>query len=153
MSGNRKISIGGASGYWGESAMATPQLLEAGDVDYIVYDYLAEITMSILARARAKDPAKGYATDFIDFVMRPHLPLIAQKGVKIIANAGGVNPQGCADALHKLIGEYGLDLKVAVVMGDDLLERKEELAQQRPAEMFTGADFPDPKKLPASMPI
>jgi len=91
---NKTIRIGGASGYWGESAMATPQLLGAGSLDYIVYDYLAEITMSILARAKAKDPAKGYATDFVDYVMKPFLPMIAESGVKIIANAGGVNPQG-----------------------------------------------------------
>ena len=102
------IKIGGASGYWGESAMATPQLLASGGLDYIVYDYLAEITMSIMARMKMKDPVKGYATDFIDFVMKPFLPQIAASGVKIIANAGGVNPQACGEAVRDLIKEKGL---------------------------------------------
>ena len=71
--------------------MATPQLLQAGGLDYLVYDYLAEITMSIMARAKAKDPNKGYATDFVDFVIRLFADQITKKGVKIIANAGGTN--------------------------------------------------------------
>lgn len=139
---NRKIKIGGASGYWGESAMATPQLLGAGGLDYIVYDYLAEITMSILARAKAKDPAKGYATDFVDYVMKPFLPMIASSGVKIIANAGGVNPQGCADAVRALIAERGLDLKVGVVTGDDFMGNKEVIAAKGLTDMFSGAPCP-----------
>ena len=67
------IRIGGASGYWGDSGMATPQFLKAGGIDYIVYDYLAEITMSIMARARAKDPNAGYARDFVSVVMKQNL--------------------------------------------------------------------------------
>ena len=108
---SKTITIGGASGYWGESAMATPQLLAHPKLDYLVYDYLAEITMSIMARAKAKDPSKGYATDFIDYVMKPFLPMIAAKGVKVIANAGGVNPQSCGALVRELIKEKGLDLK------------------------------------------
>lgn len=146
-SARKTIRIGGASGYWGESAMATPQLLAAGDIDYIVYDYLAEITMSIMARARAKDPAAGYATDFIDAVLKPNLKEIARQGVKIIANAGGVNPQGCAEAARARVKEQGLDLKVAVIEGDDLMNRRDEFAARAPKEMFTGADFPDKDKI------
>lgn len=140
------IRIGGASGYWGESAMATPQLL-AGNVDVLVYDYLAEITMSLLARARMKNPERGYATDFVTAAMRPHLAQIADKGAKVISNAGGVNPQACGKALRVLIDEAGLDLKVAVVEGDDLLERRGELAEAGPKEMFSGADFPHPMSI------
>ncbi|MCY4064899.1 MAG: acyclic terpene utilization AtuA family protein, partial [Rhodospirillaceae bacterium] len=109
------VRIGGASGYWGESAMATPQLLADRSVDFLVYDYLAEITMSILARARARDPAMGYATDFISAVLKPNIREIAAQGVKVVSNAGGVNPDACADAARAVIAEAGLDLKVGVV--------------------------------------
>ena len=136
------IRIGGASGYWGESAMATPQLLKAGGLDYIVFDYLAEITMSIMARAQAKDPNAGYATDFISAVLTPHIEEIARQGVKIIANAGGVNPEACGAAARALIKDKGLDLKVAVVSGDNLTGRKSDIAKDAPVEMFTGEAFP-----------
>jgi len=69
----KTVRIGGASGYWGESAIATPQLLKSAGLDYLVYDYLAEITMSIMARARASDPAWGFATDFVSAVLQPNL--------------------------------------------------------------------------------
>ncbi len=142
MTARKTIKIGGASGYWGESAMATPQLLKAGGLDYIVFDYLAEITMSIMARARAKDPSAGYAADFISAVMKPNLAEIARQGVRIIANAGGVNPEGCAAAVRALVKEAGLALKVGVIAGDDLMARKEEIAAAAPKEMFTSADLP-----------
>ncbi len=144
---SKTIHIGGASGYWGESAMATPQLLTHPDLDYLVYDYLAEITMSIMARAKAKDPAKGFATDFIDFVMKPFLPMIAAKGVKVIANAGGVNPQSCGALVRELIKDKGLGLKVAVITGDNLLGRKEEIASSDAKDMFSGSDMPGAEKI------
>ena len=144
---DKVIKIGGASGYWGESAMATPQLLAAGELDYLVYDYLAEITMSIMARSKAKDPAKGYATDFIDFVMKPFLPQIAASGVKLIANAGGVNPENCGEAVRELIKEKGLDLKVAVITGDDFMKNKDKIAKEGLVDMFSGAPFPDVDKI------
>jgi hypothetical protein len=143
---NKSTRIGGASGYWGESAMATPQLLGAG-VDYLVYDYLAEITMSIMARAHAKDPAAGYAGDFISAVLKPHARAIAAHGVKVIANAGGVNPAACGEAARALIKEQGLDLKVAVITGDNLLAELVAIAAEAPTEMFTGAVFPDKEKI------
>ncbi len=127
--------------------MATPQLLKSGGLDYLVYDYLAEITMSIMARARAKDPTKGYATDFIDFVLRPNLAQIAKSGTKIIANAGGVNPQSCGEAVRALIKEKGLDLKVAIITGDDLSADKSEIANSAPLDMFNGAALPAPEMI------
>ena len=141
------IRIGGASGFWGDAAMATPQLLAEGGLDYIVYDYLAEITMSIMARARAKAPDMGYATDFVSLTLKPNLRLIAKQGVKIISNAGGVNPNACAAAVRALIEEQGLDLKVATVTGDDLLDRKEELVGAGHTEMFSGEAFPEVERL------
>lgn len=142
------IRIGGASGYWGDASLATPQLLGAGNLDYIVYDYLAEITMSIMARARAADADKGYAIDFVSAAMGPNLTNIAEQGVKVIANAGGVNPQACAVALRELITAKGLELKVATVTGDDILDRVAEFADSE--EMFSGESFP-PANQVASM--
>ena len=141
----KTIRIGGASGYWGESMMATPQLLQVEGMDYLVYDFLAEITMSILARARAAKPEMGYATDFISGVLKPNLREIADKKVKILTNAGGVNPEACGAAARALIKEAGLDLKVAVVTGDDLLDRAQDFAAMQ--DMFSGADCPDPASL------
>ena len=138
----RTIRVGGAGGYWGEALFATPQLLAGGRLDYLVFDYLAEITMSILARAREKDPAQGYATDFVTGVMAPNLKDIAARGVKVISNAGGVNPAACADAVRALVEKAGLDLTVAVVEGDDMLARAAEFEAAGVTEMFTGARFP-----------
>jgi hypothetical protein len=137
------IAIGGASGFWGDAALATPQLLASGQLDYLVYDYLAEITMSIMARARAADENRGYATDFVTAAMGPNLEAIAEQGVKVIANAGGVNPAACADALRAAISANQLGLKVAVVTGDDLTARAAEYTDAR--EMFSGDSFPDPE--------
>ena len=139
------IAIGGASGFWGDAALATPQLLSSGELDYLVYDYLAEITMSIMARARAADESRGYATDFVSAAMAPSLEAIAEQGVKVIANAGGVNPRACADALRYIISGQELGLKVAVVTGDDLTARAAEFAGA--TEMFSGAPFPDPEAI------
>ncbi len=136
------VRIGGASGYWGESAMATPQLLADRSVDFLVYDYLAEITMSILARARAKDTALGYATDFISAALKPNIREIAEQGVRVVSNAGGVNPEACAEAARAVIAEAGLDLKVGVVRGDDLTAEKERFAEAGLVEMFSGEPFP-----------
>ena len=140
MTDRQTIRIGGASGYWGDAALATPQLLAGGDLDFLVYDYLAEITLSILARARAANPAAGYATDFVSAAMAPNLEAIASAGVRVIANAGGVNPAACAEALRAEIGARGLGLRVAVVTGDDLLARAGEFFACR--EMFSAAPFP-----------
>ena len=141
------VRIGGASGFWGDAAMATPQLLAGGGLDYIVYDYLAEITMSIMARARAEKPEAGYATDFVSLALKPNLAEIARQKVKIISNAGGVNPEACAAAVRALIADRGLDLKVAAITGDDLVAQKNELASEGIAEMFSADAFPDPRTI------
>jgi len=136
------LRIGGASGFWGDASQATPQLLSANDLDFIVYDYLAEITMAILARARAKDPEAGYATDFVTSAMVPNLAEIARQGVRIVSNAGGMNAEACAEALRGEIEKQGLSLKVAVVTGDDLLAQRDEIAAQAPLEMFKDTRLP-----------
>ena len=144
---DKPVRIGGASGFWGDAARATPQLLGVEGLDYIVYDYLAEITMSIMARARLKDDQRGYATDFVSAAMQPNLATIAQRGIKVVSNAGGVNPQACAAALQDAIAAQGLELKVACVVGDDLMPKLTELADSGITEMFSGAAFPDPDKV------
>jgi len=143
----KTIRIGGASGFWGDAAMATPQLLRGGGLDYIVYDYLAEITMSIMARARAEKPQAGYADDFVSLALKPNLVEIARQKVKIVSNAGGVNPQACAAAVRALIADRGLNLKVAAITGDDLMAKKDALAAQKISEMFSGDAFPDSAKV------
>ena len=136
------IRIGGATGYWGEADLALPQFLAEGDLDFIVFDYLAEITMSIMARAKAADPEKGYATDFVSAIVGPHLQAIADSGVKLISNAGGVNPEACGNAIRQLIEEAGLSLKVAVITGDDLMPKLDQVLASKPAEIFTGEPTP-----------
>ncbi len=139
----KTIKIGCASGFWGDSNMSTPQLLGSKELDYLVFDYLAEITMSIMARQRAKNPDFGYAHDFVSKVMKDALPEVAAQGVKVISNGGGVNPESCGRAIEGLIKELGLDLSVAVVTGDDLLDRVEELRAAGVTEMFSGAPMPE----------
>lgn len=141
------LRIGGASGFWGDAARATPQLLNSDGLDYIVYDYLAEITMSIMARARAQDETRGYAVDFVTAAMKPNLATIAAQGTRVISNAGGVNPLACAEALRALIAEQGLDLTVACVVGDDLMADAERLEAAGITEMFSGEDFPAASRL------
>ncbi|MFK8051346.1 MAG: acyclic terpene utilization AtuA family protein [Woeseiaceae bacterium] len=145
MQSEKTLRIGGASGYWGESAMSTPQLIKDGSVDFIVYDYLAEVTMSIMARARAANPEAGFAADFVSAVLAPNLAAIAKQGIRIVSNAGGVNPAACGAAIETLIRTLGLDLTVAVVEGDDLLARRDEFADV--AEMFRETPFPHEQRV------
>ncbi|MGH8460543.1 MAG: acyclic terpene utilization AtuA family protein [Stenotrophobium sp.] len=125
---DKRVRIGGASAFWGDTNTAAAQLVEKGNINYLVFDYLAEITMSILAAKRMKDAGEGYATDFVDHVMAPLMPLIKQKGIRVIANAGGVNPLACKNALERAAEKAGVDFRVAVVLGDDLLPRKKDFA-------------------------
>jgi len=117
----RAIVIGGASGFWGDSQIAVPQLLQEPDLGYLVFDYLAETTMAILQRARLRSPELGYATDFVTAALKPNLRALKARGVRLVSNAGGLNPEGCRDAILALAHEQGLDLKVATVSGDDVL--------------------------------
>ncbi len=137
------VRIGGASGFWGDSAIAAPQLVHGAELDYLVFDYLAQITMSIMARMRARDPNAGYAVDFVSVVMKRLVCDIAEKGIKVVSNAGGVNPIACAEALRAVAEEAGVDLRIAVVLGDDLIDRVDALRQAGTVEMFTGAPLPE----------
>ncbi|WP_020648021.1 acyclic terpene utilization AtuA family protein [Solimonas variicoloris] len=133
------IRIGCGAGFWGDSAEGPRQLVESGEIDYLVLDYLAEITMSLLAKARAKDANLGYATDFPDVIARL-APQIKARGIKVVSNAGGVNPQACRELLQQKLKAQGIELSIGIVEGDDLLAQAASLKDV--PEMFTGAAFP-----------
>ena len=137
----RLVRIGGASGAWGDSPMAIPQLLTS-KLDYLMMDYLAEVTMSLLARARLKDPSAGFPPDFIAY-LKPHLAEIMRRGIRIVTNAGGVNPQACRQALEAACAELGLSPRIAVVEGDDLMPMVDRLKEAGIRDFDTGAAMPD----------
>jgi len=139
----KTIRIGCASGFWGDSFTAAPQLVSKGNIQYLVFDYLAEITMSIMARQREKDPSFGYAHDFVTVTMAGIAREVAEKKIKVIANAGGMNPKACAAALEALLAKQGVALKVAWVDGDDVLPQLDKWKAQGVTEMFTGAPLPE----------
>ncbi len=144
MADKQKVRIGGAAAFLGDSSISVPQLINGGQVDYIILDYLAEVTMSLLARSKAKRPQMGYAPFFVDVIMAQNIRDIKDKGIKIVTNAGGINPHACRDAILKLaaVSDVGMDLKVAVVEGDDLMPRQDELSSRGITEMNTGNPWP-----------
>src|SRR5580692_3898021 len=126
----RTIRVGNGAGFWGDNLDAPRRLCEGGQLDYLTLEYLAELTMSILAYQKSRNPAAGWVTDF-EIVLRDLVPsLRAQPGLKIVTNAGGMNPQGCAAAISRILVEAGLpDVAIGIVTGDDLLPRLDELSR------------------------
>jgi hypothetical protein len=122
------VRVAGGQGFWGDWPEAPRRQVEGGPIDYLMLDYLAEVTMSILQKQKERDPAMGYARDFVG-AMESVLTAVADRGVKVIANAGGVNPEGCAAAVQAMAERAGRAgaLRIGIVTGDNLLPRLEEL--------------------------
>ncbi|MEX0828036.1 MAG: acyclic terpene utilization AtuA family protein [Haliea sp.] len=122
MNSDKIVRVANAQGFWGDSSLAPSQLVEGGPVDYLTFDYLAEVTMSIMQKQKMRDPSAGYARDFVS-MLTGILPACKDKGIKIIANAGGINPKACLEAVEAVIVMAGLQgLRVGIVEGDDILD-------------------------------
>jgi len=127
----KQVRIGNGCGFWGDNLDAPVILAERGRLDYLTLEYLAELTMSILALQKQRDPQAGFATDFLEVLEKLGLALKSQPGLKIITNAGGMNPASCAARARTILDQAGLtDRVVAVVRGDDLLGRLDQLLGQ-----------------------
>lgn len=125
---SRVVRIGGGQGFWGDWLEAPVRLVEGGPLDYLALDYVAEVTMSIMQKQRARDPALGYARDFIALMDRI-FPRLVERNIRVISNAGGVNPEACAAAVAESARRQGLQgrVKVGLVTGDDILDRLDDL--------------------------
>lgn len=126
----RTVRVASGQGFWGDEQEAPVRQVERGPIDYLMLDYLAEVTMSIMQKQRSRDPSAGYARDFVELMERI-FPACIEKGVRVVTNAGGVNPHGCADALVEAGRAAGVGgkAKVGLVIGDDLMDRLDELLE------------------------
>ena len=139
---DKSIRIGCASAFWGDTSSAAYQLINKGNLNYLVFDFLAEVTMSILARAKMKNPDMGYTPDFINQIA-PHLTEIKKKNIKVISNAGGINLEACRDALKIEAEKLNIDLKIILVRGDNIIDRKQELQNMNIRDIDNGETLPD----------
>ena len=139
---DKVVRIGGGSAFLVDSALGVPQLLRGGRLHYLIFDYLAEASMGLLGRFQALDPKGGFGADFLTVHVGPHLAEIARQGIKVVANAGGLNPRGLVTALEAMINEAGLSLTVACVEGDDVRSQVDSLRAAGVRDMFTGATLP-----------
>jgi len=142
MTAPRTIRIGSSAAAWGDTIHGARQLVERGHLDYLVGDYLAEVTMAILARMKAKDDTGGYVPDWLASV-RPLFGEIKGQNVKLITNAGGMNPFACRDTFLAAAREAGLDFAVAVLDGDDLMPMEADIRAAAPREMFNDRPLPE----------
>ena len=136
------VRIGCWAGFWGDTRHAVERIVRDGQVDYLVADHLAEITMALLARARAREAGTGFVTDAVD-ALAPLVGEIERRSIRVVTNAGGLDPAGCARALREAAARAGADLRVACVIGDDVLPLAGALREAGTRDMFTGADLPE----------
>ena len=136
------VRFAASAAFWGDTSRAGAQVLRADGIDYLISDYLAEITMALLARARAKDPSVGYVDDAVRDI-GALLPQLLDRGIKVVTNAGALNPAGCARALQDVAREAGLPVRIAYVEGDDLMPLRERVLGAEPTDMFTGEAIPE----------
>ena len=141
MAKNKIVKIGCASAFWGDTSSAAPQLVYSGNIDYLVFDYLAEVTMSILAGAKMKNPDLGYATDYIKHI-GPLLTDIKKQGIKVISNAGGMNLKSCRNAVLEEAKKAGIELNIAIVEGDNLINQENMLRELPVKELETDKSMP-----------
>jgi len=127
---SKNIKIANAQGFWGDSINAPNEMVKYGDIDYLTLDYLAEITISIMQKQKMKNPNLGYAKDFVDFI-DTSLELIIKNKIKIITNAGGANPQACANEIKRLALKYNKTINIAVVEGDDIVSDLDSLIDNK----------------------
>ncbi|QEC48109.1 DUF1446 domain-containing protein [Baekduia soli] len=135
------VRLGCWAAFWGDTSTAVDQILDGSEVDYLISDYLSEITMALLARARAKDPDAGFVPDAIR-VIAARLQDIHERGIKVVTNAGALNPAACAQAFRDAAEAAGVPLKVAAVLGDDLTPQADAILGSDPKDMFTGEPLP-----------
>jgi hypothetical protein len=145
-SNERTVRIAAGQGFWGDWLEAPVRQVRGGPIDYLMMDYLAEVTMSIMQKQKSRDPRAGYARDFVPLMERI-LPDLVERGIKVTSNAGGVNPRGCAEAVLDVARRLGLRgrLRVGLVSGDDILDRLDELISRgHPlTDMETGRPLSD----------
>jgi len=141
-----KVRVASGQGFWGDLLSAPVEQVRGGAIDYLMLDYLAEVTMSILQKQKSRDASAGYARDFVS-LMREILPDCVERNIKVTANAGGVNVEGCAAAVKEVAGDLGLSgkFKIGIVTGDDILPRLDEFLENgvEITNMETGESLAD----------
>ena len=135
--------MGGAAGALNDSVIAVPQLLTVPDLDYLGLDYLGEGAMGLMRRLKEADPRSGFLPDFVDLHIGPHLAELKARGIKVVSNAGGLNPEGLAEMIRARGRAQGVELRIAAVTGDDLADEIPALRRADVREMFTGEPLPD----------
>lgn len=140
---DKVVRIGGASGALNDSVIAVPQLLTVPDLNYLAFDYLGEGAMGLMRRLKEADPRSGFLSDFVDLHVGPYLAELKRRGIKVVSNAGGMNPEGLAELIRARGRDLNLEIKVAVVTGDDIAALVPQLRAEGVRDMFNGQPLPE----------